>query len=121
MSKKFYTVAFVTIVSTFFLSAQFTEKRSKRAPSMNALKESCCSAFGSVLHASADLLSSLGAVQKQALNAVEAYAQGDKQGWCAIASREKLSRCQKKLELLYSRIESLQRECDDTLSSLGAL
>ena len=120
MLKNKSIIALAIIISTGFLSAQFTEKRVKKAPSMNTLKESCCTAFGDVLHASAELFSSLANVQSQALKAVEAYAHGDKKGWCATASRETLSTCEKKLQSLHARIEILQQECKDTLRSLQA-
>lgn len=120
MSSKWYFIFCIIVISPFLFSAQFTEKRTKRAPSMNALKESCCTSFGGVLHASASLFSSLGSVQTQALQAVEAYATGDKQGWCATASREKLADCHTKLESLHRALETVQRECEEIVRCLKA-
>ncbi|SRR3990167_4986402 len=115
-----YFISFAAIISTVYLSAQFTEKRNKRVPSMSTLQESCCTALADVLHASSDLLCSIGSVQKRALAAIEAYAHADKQGWCATASRQTLTTCQAQFEKLHAHIEELTQECTRLEQSMNA-
>ena len=118
MNKKVIAVCFVSLF-TLVISAQFTEKRAKRGPSMNALKESCVTACADILEASADVLGSLSQVQKKSLSIVSEYATGDKNGWCATSSREKLAMHQKKLTHLHEKLEAIKDECDALIHSLG--
>ncbi len=113
-------VSFTLIFSALYLSAQFTEKRSKRGPSMGSLKESCCKIFGEVLQSSAQLFCSLGAVQKQALSAIEGYVDGDKGSWCETASKQKLMTCKEKLSQLHAKMDELEQECADTMRVIAA-
>ena len=113
-------VSFMLIFSALYLSAQFTEKRTKRGPSMNSLKESCCKMFGDVLQSSAQLFCSLGNMQKQALSAIEGYVDGDKGSWCETASKQKLLTCKEKLSQLQAKIDELVQECADTLRAIAA-
>ncbi len=119
VSKKIFYLLFSMIACSLFLSAQFTEKRIKRGPSLSALKESCCKLFGDVLQSSAQLLCSLGAIQKYAIASIDGYVMGDKASWCQTASREKLMVCTQKLERLHAKIEDLIHECSDTLNALS--
>ncbi len=112
--------SFMLIFSALYISAQFTEKRSKRGPSMGSLKESCCKMFGDVLQGSAQLFCSLGAVQKQALSTIEGYVDGDKESWCETASKQKLMTCKEKLSQLHAKIDELVQECADTLRVIAA-
>jgi hypothetical protein len=109
-----------TIATTVYLSAQFTEKRSKRGPSIGSLKESCCKIFGDVLQSSAQLFCSLGAVQKQALLIIEGYVDGDKESWCETASKQKLMTCKEKLSQLHAKIDEIVQECADTMRVITA-
>ncbi len=113
-------VSVTLIFSALYLSAQFTEKRTKRGPSMGSLKESCCKMFGEVLQSSAQLFCSLGAVQKQSLSAIEGYVDGDKGSWCETASKQKLITGKEKLSQLHAKIDDLVQECADTMRAMGA-
>jgi hypothetical protein len=105
----------VTIFSALYLSAQFTEKRTKRGPSIGSLKETCCKLFGEILQSSAQLFCTMGAIQKQALSVIEGYVDGDKTSWCETASKQKLLMCKEKLSRLQAQLDALVQECADTI------
>ena len=117
---RFMQWGMLILCSSLMASSPFTEKRTKRGPSMATLQERCCEGFGDFLQSSAKLLQSIGALQQTSVDAVGGYAQSDKESWCYISPKTKLSHCKEKLAQLNEKIESVRAACDDLLREIKA-
>lgn len=93
-------------------SQTFTAKRSKKGPSIQSLKESCCEQFGMFLSQSSQLLTAIGRLQTHSIGALEGYMKGDKTAWCENASREKLAKHKQQWEQLNEKISQLSDLCN---------
>ena len=110
----------VTVLSVWYGSAQFTEKRVKKGPSMATLKEQCCQEFGDILKQVPNMLRKVAALQEKALQAISGYWEGDKESFCNSASRQKLTTCKARLETLQEKISVLCQEVDSCMAELNA-
>lgn len=98
--------------------AQFVEKRSKRGPSVSALKQACCEDLGDFLHAVGPCLVAVGELQERAVVAIQGYWQGDKCSFCERSSRAQLAAYKDRLCLLNEKIEGIVRECQACITAL---
>lgn len=117
--KKYVLFAVPALLLTLCVSAQFTEKRAKRGPSMNSLRETCCQKIGDVLRSASQALCSIGSFQADALGVIEGFVENDKEGWCRTASRETVSQCVERLEQLEKTLEKIRAECDAIQKLIG--
>jgi hypothetical protein len=102
----------------FGATAEFTEKRNKKNPSISLLKEECCEQFGELLKTVPSLLQSVAQVQTEAVNIIQGFWESDKQSWCEKASRQKLTVCNERLQALQAKINAVLEECQQTLKEV---
>jgi hypothetical protein len=100
--------------------AEFTEKRVKKGPSMATLKEQCCQEFGEILKQIPDMLRKIATLQEKSIEAISGYWQGDKESFCSMASREKLTTCKAHLELVKAKMSALCQEVDSCIAGTNA-
>ena len=111
----------VCAISAWYATANFTEKRVKKGPSMATLKEQCCEQFGEIVDLVPDLLRKVALVQEQATHAIRGQWQGDKESFCSTASRQKLTSCRAHLETLHGKIAALCTEMDSCVVQLNSV
>lgn len=114
-----YVIGIIGILSIAGLGVanEFTAKREKHI-STTTLKEDCCEQFGMLLKQIPSLLHAIAQLQVTALTAIEGYWQGDKQSWCAQASRQQLQLCRDRLTSLQKKIDMVLAECDQALKEI---
>ncbi len=113
-------VSGISILSLFvgLVASEFIEKREKKNISINTLKEECCEQCGELLKQMPRLLHMTARLQTEALTVIEGYWRGDKQSWCAQASRQKLQSCRDRLTLLQKKIEMVVTEGEQVLKEM---
>ncbi len=100
------------------VAAEFTEKREKKNVSTSTLKEECCEQFGELLKQIPHMLQMFARLQIEALTIIQGYWEGDKQSWCAQASRPKLLLCRDRLTILNKKMNNLLAECEQALKEI---
>lgn len=110
-----FTVGLLGIIG--LTAHEFTIKREKHV-STNTLKEECCEQCGMLLKQIPILLHTVAQLQTTAVAAIEGYWQGDKQSWCAQASRQKLQLCRDRLMNVQKKIDMVLAECDQALKDM---
>lgn len=117
-----YRAMFVLVIISVFFgwcgNAQFVEKRSKKGPSMVALKEQCCKELGEVLNLVPEILRRVATLQEKSIAAIRGYWQSDSASFCNVASREQLALCKAKLESVHALITALCQEADACINAL---
>ena len=108
----------ICLVSAWYTTAQFTQKREKKGPSLATLKEDCCQEFGEILKLVPDCLRKISDVQDLSVAAIQGYWQGDKTSFCGCASRQKLTACNERLHALKQKVEATLREFDLCIAEL---
>ncbi len=100
------------------IGAEFVEKREKKNVSIATLKEECCEQFGELLKQIPSVLQMMARLQLESLAVIQGYWEGDKQSWCAVASRQKLLLCRERLTIVHKKINNMLAECEQALKDI---
>lgn len=119
VTKRSVIVSLLLLGSSFLIASEFIQKKSKKGPSMGALKEQCCQLFGDIVKEQASLLTQIAQFQQKAINAIEGYWQSDNSSWCLTASKEKLVQANEKLPRLETKLKLLIAEYENVLKDLS--